>query len=149
MLLSVFFLGCGGKSGIYTNAQKEQAIVSTQKTRIAIDDNSTIFLMATYLNNMQKYSANETEMIILSYYHSLSLPDIKSDLSKPAVKLNNKNVEVIELENSDELLKDIPFNNAWNKHYLLLSKQENSNILKLVIEIYPFPSALLELTKEL
>ncbi|MDR0579781.1 MAG: hypothetical protein LBG21_04185 [Campylobacteraceae bacterium] len=149
LLLSIFFLGCSNKSGIHANIKQEQAIVSTQKAKVSAEDNSTMLLMATYLNNIQKYSNSKKEMIILSYYYSSFSSETKS-LGEFAAKLNDKNIEIIKLENGDELLKDIPINNTWSKHYLLLStQQETTNILKLTVEIYPFPPVLLELSKEL
>ncbi|MDR2342412.1 MAG: hypothetical protein LBD84_05175 [Campylobacteraceae bacterium] len=148
LILSIFFLGCNSKGDIYTNIKQEQAIASTQKVKISLDDNSTLFFIATYLNNMQKYSDSKMEMIVLSYYYSSFSSETKS-LGELTAKLNGKNIEITKLENSNELLKDIPINNTWSKHYLLLSPKETTNILKLTVEIYPFPSALLELTKEL
>ncbi|MDR1285072.1 MAG: hypothetical protein LBJ88_02600 [Campylobacteraceae bacterium] len=149
-LSAIFFLGCGGKSNVGANIQQEQAIVSTQKARVEAQDKSTLLVMATYLNNMQKYFDNTTDMIVLSYYYSPSSSQIKSDLGKPIVKLNRESIEIVELENDNELLKDVPINNKWSKYYLARSKQkEEDDTLNLTVEIYPFPLVSLELIKEL
>jgi NhaP-type Na+/H+ and K+/H+ antiporter len=147
--LTTFFLGCADKGNINSNIQQEQAIVSTQKVRIEAEDKSTILFVATYLNNMQKYFASENEMIILSSYYSPISDESKLDLRELKIKINDKSAEVVELENSDELLKDVPINNIWSKHYLILSKKEDSDTLKLTVEIYPFPSVSLMLPKEI
>jgi hypothetical protein len=146
----MFFLGCSSKSDINANIQQEQAIVSTQKARVEIEDKSTLLLMATYLNNMQKYSDNAADMIVFSYYYSPSSPQTELNLDKPTVKLNKTSIEAVELENSNELLKDVPVNNKWSKYYLVLFQQKTqNNTLNLTVEIYPFPSVSLELSKEL
>jgi hypothetical protein len=147
-LAVIFFSGCSGKNNINANIRQEQAIVSTQKAIVKAADESILFLMATYFNNMQKYSDSKMDMIIFSYYYSPSSPQTKLDLGKPAVKLNGISIEAVELENDNELLKDVPINNVWNRYYLV-TRKVNNETLRLNIEIYPFPSALLELSKEL
>jgi NhaP-type Na+/H+ and K+/H+ antiporter len=149
LFLSVFFLGCGNKNDIYANIQQEQAIVNTQKVRIEGEDKSTLLLTVTYLNNMQKYFGSKTEMIVLSSYYSSFSSEMDSNLKKPAVKINGKDVGIIELDNDNELLQNIPVRNMWSKHYLVLSEKEANNILKLTVEIYPFLPVLLELSKEI
>jgi hypothetical protein len=147
-LSTIFFLGCSNKSYIDVNTQQEQAIVSTQKTKVEIEDNSALLFMATYLNNMEKYSGNQTGMIVLSYYYSPSLPEIRLVLDKPMIKVNGESVEVLELENNNEMLEDVPVNNKWSRYFLVLFEKKAGDILNVTAEIYPFPQALLMLPKE-
>ncbi|MDR2636092.1 MAG: hypothetical protein LBC08_04600 [Campylobacteraceae bacterium] len=143
----VFLFGCAAKEN-GENMSIQQAIINTQKARLAIRDNSTLLISATYLNNIKKYSENELDMIAISFFYSKK-GDIEQ-LGEPKITIGQKAVIPTQLSEDDEIVKYLPFRAAWNKYFLASAPKSNEDgFVSLSVEIYPFERVLLRLPKAL
>lgn len=129
------------------NIQMQQAVVSTQKSIVKNADKSRLLLSATYMNNIKKYSSSEFDIVILGLYCSFE-GEGEIDLPKPKVEVDGKLVEIEELENDNDILKDLPNFNIWSKYYLISAQKSAAQFFNVTAEIYPFPKASLALPKE-
>lgn len=145
----IIFSGCSNKQNNSLNIIHENAISSTQKARVGIEDKSSILITATYLNNLKYYLKNENELIVFGIYHSDKSQN-GTNLGKLEVFINGKSADIQELVISDEMISFLPSSNSWNKYYLASIPKEKENIKELFtsILIYPFPVALITFQKD-
>ncbi|MDR0666496.1 MAG: hypothetical protein LBF71_03700 [Campylobacteraceae bacterium] len=126
----------------------EQAIINTQKARLTTEDNSTLLISATYLNNIKKYSENEFDTIVISFYHSQK-GDIER-LGEPKIAIGQKSAILTKLSKDDEMMEYLPFHAAWNEYFLVSAPKSNEEShVNLFVEIYPFGQVLLRFPKAL
>lgn len=149
VLILFIFTGCGANK--YQNieaSEKEQAVISTQKARLKLEDNSTLLIMATYLNNLDKFSDKNQDTIVLSIYFSPTKENNQT-IGFPYVFINDSEAYVVELQKDDEIMQYLPSTNSWSKYYLVAGKKDvDFNRLRLGVEIYPFSKVELTLQKD-
>jgi hypothetical protein len=142
-----FLFGCAAKEN-GENMSVEQAIINTQKARLITENNSTLLISATYLNNIKKYSENELDIIAISFYYSKK-GDIEQ-LGEPKVAIGQKAAAATELSEDDEIIEYLPFRAAWSKYFLVSApKSQEEDYINLFVEIYPFQQVLLRFSKAL
>jgi hypothetical protein len=140
-----FLVGCAAKESS-RNMSIEQAIINTQKVRLATEDNSTLLISATYLNNIKKYSKNEFDTIAISFYYSQK-GDIKK-FGEPKITIGQRAVTQIKLSEDDEIMEYLPFRAAWNEYFLVSAPKSNEEgYINLFVEIYPFGQVSLKFPK--
>ncbi|MDR1007451.1 MAG: hypothetical protein LBL65_02650 [Campylobacteraceae bacterium] len=126
----------------------EQAIINTQKARLVIEDNSTLLISATYLNNIKKYSKNEFDTIAISFYYSKK-GDIEQ-LGEPKIMIGQRAAIPTKLSEDNEIIEYLPFRVAWNKYFLVSAPKSNEDdYINLFVEIYPFEQVLLRFPRAL
>jgi hypothetical protein len=136
--------GCSERVSV-PHADLEQAIISTQKERVTLADNSTLLITATHLNNIARYSNLTAEQIVISVYYSPADPAHKLVLKDPLIKIDGMSMKYERLDESDERLSWLPSTNIWSSYYLVTAPKIARDEINLAVEIYPFSQALLTL----
>jgi hypothetical protein len=141
----MLFFGCASKENI-ENMSIKQAIINTQKAFLSLDDNSTLLLNATYLNNIKKYSANEFDTVILSVYYS---KNGNMEIGSPNVIFGGKSLHVTPLLEDDEIVKYLPVQNRWSRYFIANIPKTDEAYLNFFVKIYPFETVALRFQKAL
>ena len=150
IIFTIFLFGCSVHKNRYDEKRNEleNSITSTQKARVTLKDNSTLLVMVTYLNNLEKFEKNKVDTIALSLYFSDDTKN-KSYDELPKVWINDEEASVMKLEKNDEVIQFLPSVNSWSNYYLIMGKKDvDLEKLRLNVEIYPSVQALLTLQKD-
>jgi hypothetical protein len=145
MVSFALFFGCASKESS-ESMSIEQTIINTQKARLVLEDNSTLLISATYLNNIKKYSANELDTVVLIVYYSKN-GDV--EIKEPNITFGTKTAHVATLSTDDEIIKYLPIQNKWSRYFLASVPKTSEDYLNLSVEIYPFEKVLLRFQKDL
>lgn len=128
-LFALFFLSCADKKTYVHNPQKNELLAFTQKYEYIKSNENRFVVVGTYLNPIlfkNEFSAPSENFILLLYPDSLLFDE-------ESVKINGKDedIQIKELQEDDELVKDLPINVPWGKYYLITSPAQKADKLTL------------------
>lgn len=135
-----FLIGCSKNIDINKlDIQKiqELSMVNTRKGELS-NQNSTIFILATYLNPIKISNIDNTkENFLISIYASKRRENIKEDNNPFYQVYLNDNVlmdDIKRVDKKSKILKLIPIKNRWSEYYLLKFPKQKTKTLKLIFE---------------
>lgn len=152
LLISLFFVSCGGKNNAFKHFEKDdietKGVQYTKKMDIVKNNEVEVIFWATYLNKIDDKitKLNEELFLVSVYFADKESQDIfENNYSFLLNGVNSTSVEKVEKDN--ENFKSLMLKNNWGNYYLVKFDAQNTYNLALKLKSEGSNSAQLNFEK--
>ena len=156
LVVILLFSACSYKSDYSKVSNKqttEQGVANTKKIQLPVSGKPKIFITVTYLNSLKNkdfVDKNLEQFVVGIHNIGLSEKELKQSVKDIKFSINDSAdfLSARELKADDKILDIVPASNPWSTYYLVQTPKISKNIIKFIVEIYPFSEASLTFEKD-